>query len=852
MGRIGVLAVALGIGGAILAAPGVAGADTGGTSVASSTDSASEPATRPSRSARRGAANRASKASPTTPATGIRDRRGSAKPTSPATATAAAKPNQDPQPAATSSAPPISVPNATPSRVTLTPTSLFEVDTVADQANGALPQPAAVQAAAPAIVPSSPVTPVMTAATSRAALSAAGGSLLSWLGGANDPSGPVAAPIGWAALAVSRREVSGNSSAAATAASVTTGQPADATATGPLSQPGVVTALLGAAKQVILAVAGGSNLGPALQGAMASLDAEPALANISLESVLSDPGLPQSLGTTTAALVTGLAADPAVRQAVGDMLSESVAAALGHTAVAETIGTTLGDALVGLLADPAAANALGEVADSFVSVALNQPGVVAAATDIARQLYAGLSGADPSGALDAAWSALEADPAFRSALGVAVSTAVNVGLTDAVLLAALSNGVTDMISTAAGDPALQTFVGQQLSGYVDSLLPGNPELTTAVGDVVVALMSNSVVVDGVAAVAGSALTGFLSQSGVAAALSTAAGQLATAVVAGADPTAALEWAWYAVQGNSAVTSALAGTLGDAVTAILSDSGVISELASTASSLAGLVAGVPDIGTAIEGLLGPTYSAVILDMLADPTATEQLATLAGSLVTTFLAQPGVVESLAAAASQMVTTALAGSDVAVRLFSTLGSLEADSAVLAAFDATVSSALGSLLSDAGIQDTVSELARKAVEEFVAGALNDSPLTGVAVNVASAAVDSLLANSAVQDLISTLGGDIVGGTPIGELTQSVIASVVTDRALQAAVGMAVGAGIGALFGDNLVGTIVSKVVGSTATALIGVVSGIAKLLNGFTGVLPGAAAATDSGSRSSYLLIV
>ena len=47
-------------------------------------------------------------------------------------------------------------------------------------------------------------------------------------------------------------------------------------------------------------------------------------------------------------------------------------------------------------------------------------------------------------------------------------------------------------------------------------------------------------------------------------------------------------------------------------------------------------------------------------------------------------------------------------------------------------------------------------------------------------------------------------------------------------------------------------KVVGSTATALIGVVSGIAKLLNGFTGVLPGAAAATDSGSRSSYLLIV
>lgn len=117
---------------------------------------------------------------------------------------------------------------------------------------------------------------------------------------------------------------------------------------------------------------------------------------------------------------------------------------------------------------------------------------------------------------------------------------------------------------------------------------------------------------------------------------------------------------------------------------------------------------------------------------------------------------------------------------------------------------------------------------------------------------MDSLLANSAVQDLISTLGGDIVGGTPIGELTQSVIASVVTDRALQAAVGMAVGAGIGALFGDNLVGTIVSKVVGSTATALIGVVSGIAKLLNGFTGVLPGAAAATDSGSRSSYLLIV
>ncbi|MDA0252840.1 MAG: hypothetical protein O2892_18395 [Actinomycetota bacterium] len=67
---------------------------------------------------------------------------------------------------------------------------------------------------------------------------------------------------------------------------------------------------------------------------------------------------------------------------------------------------------------------------------------------------------------------------------------------------------------------------------------------------------------------------------------------------------------------------------------------------------------------------------------------------------------------------------------------------------------------------------------------------------------------------------------------------------ALQAAIGTAVGQAIGSLFGDNPVGVIVGKVVGATATLVITVVSGIAKLLNGFGITLPGSAAA------DSYLL--
>lgn len=702
VGRVGALAVALGIGGVILGLPAVAVADRGeaaDTGAAATTDTTPAPATRPSRGA-----HRQSRADAPTL---TRAERGSASPAAPAAAARWTGHGPQPvtaKPAAEVSVPEPAAPQPSPVVVSAVADSYSSPPAVSD--NRAAPVAAAVTSS-PVVLPTS-VTQVMTSAAPRGALSAAGAHLLAWLGGGSDPSAPIATPLGWAALAATRREFSGAARTAAPSASVA----AAAVASGPLSEPGVITALVGAGKQLILAVAAGGSAGPALKSALASLDSDPALVNISLESVLTDPALPRSMGTTAQALVTGLAADPAVRSAVGQALGDSIAAALGRTAVAQTIGTTLGGALVGLLADPAAANALGAVANTFVSVALAQPGLSAVATDVARQLFTGLGGADPSAALNDAWSALQAAPAFQSGLGPAVAAAVNVALTDP--------------------------------------------------------------------------------------------------------------------------------------------GLVSALGTATSSVVGLLPSVPGAATAFNALLGTTYGPMVFGMLADPATADQVAALAGSLVAGFVAEPGVADALSAAASQIATAALSGNGLVKTLLGTVKALQSTPAITAALDATISTAVHSVLGDPTMQGPVVELARGIIVGYVAGFAGKIPLIGgVAVKVTSAAVDTLLANPTFQDLIGTVAEGFAGGVSTTDLAQSVIAAVVEDHALQVAVAQAVGQGVGALFGNNPIGALVGKVAGAAATAVIGFLCSIGGMFVGVQSASPAAAVGTSK-SGYSYLLTV
>ena len=94
-----------------------------------------------------------------------------------------------------------------------------------------IPAGAAVAVWAAPVVPVADPPVMSTAAPTGSLDTATPTTLVSWLGGDN-PAGPAAAPLAWAALAVSRRDPAAAAPRPAPTAVVSTGQPLDPTLTG--------------------------------------------------------------------------------------------------------------------------------------------------------------------------------------------------------------------------------------------------------------------------------------------------------------------------------------------------------------------------------------------------------------------------------------------------------------------------------------------------------------------------------------------------------------------------------------------------------------------------------------------
>ena len=228
VGRVGALAVALGVGGMIGGLPAVAAADTGtaadapGTtqSADSSSDKSSARGTTrqhrpPGRATRDDQADDAAQPSVTT--------------RSPRTSSAA-DPITDPAPrpgrhrapdvAPATSPDPVATPIAD---IAVPPASAVDQGSTSSADLG--PAPAATQVAAAIVAPALPQAPVMAAATPDTVTSGDGADS-SWLDGNHDaPYAPAAAPFAWAAAALSRRELSAETVPVIPASSATTGAP---------------------------------------------------------------------------------------------------------------------------------------------------------------------------------------------------------------------------------------------------------------------------------------------------------------------------------------------------------------------------------------------------------------------------------------------------------------------------------------------------------------------------------------------------------------------------------------------------------------------------------------------------
>lgn len=822
VGRVGGLAVALGVGAVIAGLPVVAAADTGTGNTGKTTSSArSTNSSSATRSAHGGSARHASHSTPK-PSTSVRGGRRSTTPGGPGHAQRA----------------PI------PSRVS----DVIGSDTAATPAPSDPSEVSEGSASTPAIEtgpPASPVEdapqiatvamPAMTPASPHAALSATGITPLDRLGGGGDPLAPIAAPLAWAAVATSRRELLDASTTTTPAASVTTGEPAadsSAATDAPLTAD-VPTedrsfwndSVAPALTDFIMTGIHYADLNPSAQ---AFADA---LVPVAVQLV-GDWHFHDPINQTLAGLATDQSFFSLVAEQVGNGLTNvgvpGAAADVIGDAVAYWGQTALGDSGFQTGFDTLFQNLTvipngWDLADLLVNVA---PESTYTLEDLAQQ--------DIAQSVDAVGNYLPgflSDPTVQAALATATTNAVHV-------LAGISSA--PWADSASG--AFVAFIGDQIDQRVTSALGGGPVaagVATAVSTTVQDLLADPVAVDGLLAVAGSAVESLLGSEGVPAALADVVDQVASAVAAGTDPAAALRSALQVLQADSAFRAAVGAAAVSAWNSLVADSNLVSTLAASASTLIIEVAADPDVRTFIGELVGIKYGDAVVSWLADSEAVSEFAASAGSVVADFLDQPGVSAALSSAVNQIATDTLAGVDLTDAVQHALQSLQADPAIGAAWNGTASTMLALALSDADVRQVVAEGAQDAVTKLLSGdGLNNSPLVSAAGDVTKAAVDSLLANPATRNLISDIPVDLANGTAPSELVNTLVQDVIRSPALQVAFGSAVGQGLGALFGDNPIGFFVGKLAGAAATLLIGMASGTTLLFDGLNSLVGGAAA--------------
>ena len=806
VGLISTLSVALGVG-SVLASMPIAGADTSGSAGASDTSSqpsASQPSASQPSAARdaRGSARAGSQATPEAPA-----QRSS---TSKSSAASARRTRVD------SASKPAITTGDNRASVSLGDDAVSlnsAVDSVAVAVDIAGAAPAAAAA------------PSLTAASPRGSLSAPGSVLLSLFSGGGNPGVPDAAPLAWAAVAVTRRESAANAVAAA----------ASTTAAAASADPAVIS-LVDQYKTV-------------LEGQVRSFISSASIANV-VAPLVANGAADWILNGTVGPELTQLASDATV----GAFIAEQTALQLNNFGVPQQISSAVGSAVaraVQVAFGDATNTALTGAVDTFLGAV---PWTSAPLLDTLTSLVSG----DVT-VVDIAGSQLGSTAFWNAATAL---------LENAAVPQALGTATTSIIRDLAGSAAIRTLISDQLGVLIGATAAGGSTAAAigiAINNALTGLLADADFLDALATTAGTTVSTFLSQPGIPASLTGAASQIIGALMSGTDASAVLQAAIAGLSNSGQIQAAITATLGVAAAELLGDPAVPQALgtattaviralttdptlsAALADQLAALLTSTADLGAA-GAALGDLGA-----LLADPVVLGSLATIAGSAVTTLLSQPGLPAGLSAIAAQVTAALQAGIDPAA----ILATLQLNPQLTAAIDATLPGFVNAVL---GI-DQLRQAVSAATGALITAALSDpaladsglGSLSGVAGTVTDAVVDSLLANPAVGTLISEVATDVLSGTPSDEALSVVVDSVLTSPMLQIAVGTALGQGFGALFGDNIIGNIIGWVAGGLASLTVGIAAGIANLILFFNpgfSFFPAAAAA--SRTDSSYVLIV
>ena len=615
--------------------------------------------------------------------------------------------------------------------------------------------------------------------------------------GDSDPAAPVTAPLAWAAAAVSRRELSVQSSAVAAPA---------ATATAAAATAGVGEfrdVFEGQVRGYVVRWGGTA----ALADAVAPLVADAAAGWIN--------------NGTVGPQLTGLASNAAVRAFIADWTTLQLNSIGLPGQVSGAVGAAVADAVRVAFGDPANTALIGAV-DTFIAAV---PWTSAPLADTLSALTSGST---------TVLSLVE-----RQLDSQAVWTAATALLANPAVPQALGTGVTTLVGQVAADAGVQSYLRDRLGAFITGNQSG--VVGTAITGVVNGLLADPALIGALAGAAGTTVTALLSQPGIPALAISAVQQI---VVGDASPASVLG----AVAANPVVQGALNGTLLAAATELLANPAVPQALGDAAGTLVTALAADPAFRALIADQLGGVLdtTADLGALLTDPAVIDALGAAAGTTVTAFLAQPGLAAALAGGAAQIIGALLTGSDPATAL----AALQSSPELQAAVNATLPTLVNSLLAITALRQAVSATAGELISDAIGGSGADGSVAGT---VTDAVVDSLLGDPAVGTLLSTVLVEAINGTSSTETVNALVTSVLRDPELQTAVGTAIGKGVGALFGDNPVGAVVGWVVGGAATLAIRVFAGITLLFNpGFTLVPPAAAEPVLVGSGGSVFLLV
>lgn len=337
-----------------------------------------------------------------------------------------------------------------------------------------------------------------------------------------------------------------------------------------------------------------------------------------IATFLGAPTVQTALASAVSTAVVDLTRGPEVPGWLGDLVASSVSAQLSGPA-GSAIGAALGDAVQSLLSNTKAMQGLATVVGAAVTNILSAPGVSAALGDAITQFGTGyLGGQLWVDALDAAWQQLLSESAFLSALPAAASNAVSSLATNTGFVTALGATVTALVNDVADDAAVQAYLGALLGPTY------GPALASALADPESAVQ--------LAATAGSVVTSFLGQAGVATALSTAATQIATALLAGATLSDAVLAAFETLQADAAVVAAFNATVPAVLEGVLKAPAVQQVVSVVAQ---GVVADLLDrtalSNSVLQPLAGTVTKAAVDSLVSNPAAQDLIGGLAGDLL-----------------------------------------------------------------------------------------------------------------------------------------------------------------------------------------------------------------------------